>query len=228
MVVDKSVELLEDLVRFLNRKQSFYLKLYDEYVNGDLSDYSHLDDSRKDETDCEGICEDLIECIKAISNEAQYRGFAKKEKLLCTIDGQDEAMYPFDEWLLKVVRLLDDKTIRLAPVEGEGINGAFYTILFRLTWYVNTLRDLATKTEDEYYGGRRTDVMPYYIGESKLKETSRMKEGVGSMNKNSVLTSKPVNDSISINNSIVETFNSSIGMFINTNNKLVIHAKKID
>ena len=167
MVLDKSIETLEDLVRFLNRKQSFYFKLYDRYLEGD---HNRLDDSRKHEADCNAVCDDIVECIKAISEEAQDRGIAKKAKMLCTLDGQDEERCILDEWLLKVVRLLDDEANwnrMLAPVEGKDMNNAFDAILFRLTWIANFLKELSTKTEQEYYGGRRTDVMPYYIGESK-------------------------------------------------------------
>lgn len=167
MVLDKSIEALEDLVRFLNRKQSFYFKLYDRYLEGD---YDRLDDSRKYEADCNAVCDDIVECIKAISDEAQIRGVAKKPKVLCALDGQDEEKYILDEWLLKVVRLLDSESNwnrMLAPVEGKDMNNAFDVILFRLTWIANFLKELSTKTEQEYYGGRRTDVMPYYIGESK-------------------------------------------------------------
>lgn len=170
MVLDKSIETLEDLVRFLNRKQSFYFKLYGRYLEGD---HNLLDDSRKHEADCDSVCDDIVECIKAVSDEAQIRGVAKKPKVLCTLDGQDEEKYILDEWLLKVVRLLDDKANwnrMLAPVEGKDMNNAFDAILFRLTYVANFLKELSTKTEQEYYGGRRTDVMPYYIGESKLKE----------------------------------------------------------
>ena len=167
MVLDNSIETLEDLVRFLNRKQSFYFKLYDRYLEGD---HNRLDDSRKHEADCNAVCDDIVECIKAISEEAQDRGIAKKAKMLCTLDGQDEERCILDEWLLKVVRLLDDEANwnrMLAPVEGKDMNNAFDAILFRLTWIANFLKELSTKTEQEYYGGRRTDVMPYYIGESK-------------------------------------------------------------
>lgn len=170
MVLDKSIETLEDLVRFLNRKQSFYFKLYDRYLEGD---YDRLDDSRKHEADCNAVCDDIVECVKAISDEAQIRGVAKKPKVLCTLDGRGEEKYILDEWLLKVVRLLDDEANwnrMLAPVEGKDMNDAFDAILFRLTYVANFLKELSTKTEQEYYGGRRTDVMPYYIGESKLKE----------------------------------------------------------
>lgn len=167
MVLDKSIETLEDLVRFLNRKQSFYFKLYGRYLEGD---HNRLDDSHKHEADCNAVCDDIVECIKAISDEAQIRGIAKKPKVLCTLDGQDEEKYILDEWLLKVVRLLDSESNwnrMLAPIEGEDMNNAFDVILFRLTWIANFLKELSTKTEQEYYGGRRTDVMPYYIGESK-------------------------------------------------------------
>lgn len=170
MVLDKSIETLEDLVRFLNRKQSFYFKLYDRYLEGD---HNLLDDSRKHEADCNAVCDDIVECIKAISDEAQIRGVAKKPKVLCTLDGQDEEKYILDEWLLKVVRLLDSESNwnrMLAPIEGEDMNNVFYAILFRLTYVANSLKELSNKTEDEYYGGRRTDAMPYYIGESKLNE----------------------------------------------------------
>lgn len=179
MVLDKSIETLEDLVRFLNRKQSFYFKLYDRYLEGD---HNRLDDSRKHEADCDAVCDDIVECIKAISDEAQIRGVAKKPKVLCTLDGQDEEKYILDEWLLKVVRLLDNEANwnrMLAPVEGKDMNNAFDAILFRLTWIANFLKELSTKTEDGYYGGRRTDVMPYYIGESRsknLRDSKRMNE----------------------------------------------------
>lgn len=179
MVLDKSIETLEDLVRFLNRKQSFYFKLYDRYLEGD---HNLLDDSRKHEADCNAVCDDIVECIKAISDEAQIRGVAKKPKVLCTLDGQDEEKYILDEWLLKVVRLLDSESNwnrMLAPVEGKDMNNAFDAILFRLTWIANFLKELSTKTEDGYYGGRRTDAMPYYIGESRsknLRDSKRMNE----------------------------------------------------
>ena len=179
MVLDKSIETLEDLVRFLNRKQGFYFKLYDRYLEGD---HNRLDDSRKHEADCNAVCDDIVECIKAISDEAQIRGVAKKPKVLCTLDGQDEEKYILDEWLLKVVRLLDNEANwnrMLAPVEGKDMNNAFDAILFRLTWIANFLKELSTKTEQEYYGGRRTDVMPYYIGESRsknLRDSKRMNE----------------------------------------------------
>lgn len=175
MVLDKSIETLEDLVRFLNKKQSFYFKLYDKYLEGD---YNRLDDSRKHEADCNAVCDDIVECIKAISDEAQIRGIAKKPKVLCTLNGQDEEKFILDEWLLKVVRLLDSESNwnrMLAPIEGEDMNNAFYAILFRLTYVANSLKELSNKTEQEYYGGRRTDVMPYYIGESKLKEAGTTK-----------------------------------------------------
>ena len=179
MVLDKSIETLEDLVRFLNRKQSFYFKLYDRYLEGD---HSRLDDSRKHEADCNAVCDDIVECIKAISDEAQIRGVAKKPKVLCTLDGQDEERCILDEWLLKVVRLLDNEANwnrMLAPVEGKDMNNAFDAILFRLTWIANFLDEISAKTEDEYYGGRRTDVTPYYIGEShskNLRDSKRMNE----------------------------------------------------
>ena len=175
MVLDKSIETLEDLVRFLNRKQSFYFKLYDRYLEGD---HNRLDDSRKHEADCNAVCDDIVECIKAISEEAQDRGIAKKAKVLCTLDGQDEERCILDEWLLKVVRLLDNEANwnrMLTPVEGKDMNNAFDAILFRLTWIANFLKELSTKTEDGYYGGRRTDVMPYYIGESGIKEAETTK-----------------------------------------------------
>ena len=179
MVLGKSIETLEDLVRFLNRKQSFYFKLYDRYLEGD---HSRLDDSRKHEADCNAVCDDIVECIKAISDEAQIRGVAKKPKVLCTLDGQDEERCILDEWLLKVVRLLDNEANwnrMLAPVEGKDMNNAFDAILFRLTWIANFLDEISAKTEDEYYGGRRTDVTPYYIGEShskNLRDSKRMNE----------------------------------------------------
>ena len=179
MVLDKSIETLEDLVRFLNRKQSFYFKLYDRYLEGD---HNRLDDSRKHEADCNAVCDDIVECIKAISDEAQDRGIAKKAKVLCTLDGQDEERCILDEWLLKVVRLLDNEANwnrMLVPVEGKDMNNAFDAILFRLTWIANFLKELSTKTEDGYYGGRRTDAMPYYIGESRsknLRDSKRMNE----------------------------------------------------
>ena len=147
MVLDKSIETLEDLVRFLNRKQSFYFKLYDRYLEGD---YDRLDDSRKYEADCNAVCDDIVECIKAISDEAQIRGVAKKVKVLCTLDGRGEEKYILDEWLLKVVRLLDDEANwnrMLAPVEGKDMNDAFDAILFRLTYVANFLKELSTKTE---------------------------------------------------------------------------------
>lgn len=149
MVLDKSIETLEDLVRFLNRKQSFYFKLYDKYLEGD---YDRLDDSRKHEADCDSVCDDIVECIKAISDEAQVRGIAKKPKVLCTLDGQDEEKYILDEWLLKVVRLLDSElnwNRMLAPVEGKDMNNAFDAILFRLTYVANFLKELSTKTKSE-------------------------------------------------------------------------------
>ena len=197
MVLDKSIETLEDLVRFLNRKQSFYFKLYDRYLEGD---HNRLDDSRKHEADCNAVCDDIVECIKAISDEAQIRGIAKKPKVLCTLNGQDEEKFILDEWLLKVVRLLDSESNwnrMLAPIEGEDMNNAFYVILFRLTYVANFLKELSTKTEQEYYGGRRTDVMPYYIGESKLKEgLGSLGKGFGQglFDKDSVLTSKSEDD----------------------------------
>lgn len=147
MVLDKSIEVLEDLVRFLNRKQSFYFKLYDRYLEGD---HNRLDDSRKHEADCDSVCDDIVECIKAISDEAQIRGIAKKPKVLYTLDGQDEEKYILDEWLLKVVRLLDSESNwnrMLAPVEGKDMNNAFYAILFRLTYVANFLKELSNKTE---------------------------------------------------------------------------------
>ena len=179
MVLDKSIEILEELVRFLNRKQSFYFKLYDRYLEGD---HNRLDDSRKHEADCNAVCDDIVECIKASSEEAEDRGIAKKAKVLCTLDGQDEESCILDEWLLKVVRLLDNEANwnrMLAPVEGKDMNNAFDAILFRLTWIANFLKELSTNTEQEYYGGRRTDVMPYYIGESRsknLRDSKRMNE----------------------------------------------------
>ena len=194
MVLDKSIETLEDLVRFLNRKQSFYFKLYDRYLEGD---HNRLDDSRKHEADCNAVCDDIVECIKAISDEAQVRGISKKVKVLCTLDGQGEERCILDEWLLKVVRLLDDEANwnrMLSPVEGKDMNNAFDAILFRLTWIANFLKELSTKTEDEYYGGRRTDTMPYYIGESKLKEGLGRGFGQGLFDKDSVLTSKSKDD----------------------------------
>lgn len=174
MVLDKSIETLEDLVRFLNRKQSFYFKLYDRYLEGD---YDRLDDSRKYEADCNAVCDDIVECIKAISDEAQIRGIAKKVKVLCALDGRGEEKYILDEWLLKVVRLLDDEANwnrMLAPIEGKDMNDAFDAILFRLTYVANFLKKLSNKTEQEYYGGRSTDVMPYYIGESKFSKSKKI------------------------------------------------------
>ena len=181
MVLDKSIEALEDLVRFLNRKQSFYFKLYGRYLEGD---YDRLDDSRKYEADCNAVCDDIVECIKAISDEAQIRGVAKKPKVLCTLDGQDEEKYILDEWLLKVVRLLDDKVNwnrMLAPVEGKDMNNAFYAILFRLTYVANFLKELSNKTESMRESSlKETEITKYmaccYDPEDYFEETNYIDE----------------------------------------------------
>lgn len=175
MVIDEMIETLKDMGRFLyttttRRLEKLYNDCHEE--SGRQEDYS-LDSSVWDATDTEYedpldvIVSELIEILNFIRNEVD-----DKPKLLLNFETMEEEKVPLRDWLDELSSALVDKPYELIQnykVSDYTTSIYEWPICCRLAWYKNYLLELVKKTPEGFYG-RRTDVMPYHLGENKLKE----------------------------------------------------------
>lgn len=151
MVQRKLLEYAEDLKRFcVNHK---WAKFYKDYQDGD-EDLALRDSYYKNSYDdykaaARDLCYEIIEYFDLLWNE-----LPDKDLYL-----EDEKQNP-KTWLDGVSKTLQATVSDMK--EGPELFGFLLKGAQMLAW----IKEAATKTDEQFYGGRRTDVMPYYLGES--------------------------------------------------------------
>lgn len=154
MVQGKLLEYAEDLKRFcVNHK---WAKFFRDYEDGDegLAKYEDFyKNSYDDYKDAaRGLCYEIIEYFDLLWNQ-----LPDKDLYL-----EDEKQNPRN-WLDGVSKILQTTVSDMK--EGPELFGFLLKGSQMLAW----IKEAATKTDEQFYGGRRTDVMPHYLGESTEK-----------------------------------------------------------
>ena len=155
MVVDKLFEFIEDIERFcVNHRWS---RFFNDWETGDES----LDEYAMIYKNC---CNDIDE-EKDAANDIFIELTDYMDCLYNYIDVDcvkllDDEKQNARKWLDKVEKVIGSCVFSL---KGNDLKG----FLIKGYQMCHLIKEAATKTPDEYYGGRRTDVMPYYIGENK-------------------------------------------------------------
>lgn len=155
MVVDKLFEFIEDIERFcVNHRWS---RFFNDWETGDeaLDEYAMIyknccNDVDEEKDAANDIFTELTEYMDCLYNyiDVDY------VKLL------DDEKQNARKWLDKVEKVIGSCVFSL---KGNDLKG----FLIKGYQMCHLIKEAAVKTPDEYYGGRRTDVMPYYIGENK-------------------------------------------------------------
>lgn len=155
MVVDKLFEFIEDIERFcVNHRWS---RFFNDWETGDeaLDEYAMIyknccNDVDEEKDAANDIFTELTEYMDCLYNyiDDDY------VKLL------DDEKQNARKWLDKVEKVIGSCVFSL---KGNDLKG----FLIKGYQMCHLIKEAAVKTPDEYYGGRRTDVMPYYIGENK-------------------------------------------------------------
>lgn len=158
MVVDKLFEFIEDIERFcVNHRWS---RFFNDWETGDeaLDEYAMIyknccNDIDEEKDAANDIFTELTEYIDCLYNyiDDDY------VKLL------DDEKQNARKWLDKVEKVIGSCVFSL---KGNDLKG----FLIKGYQMCHLIKEAAVKTPDEYYGGRRTDVMPYYIGESTMNK----------------------------------------------------------
>lgn len=158
MVVDKLFEFIEDIERFcVNHKWS---RFFNDWETGDeaLDEYAMIyknccNDVDEEKDAANDIFTELTEYMDCLYNyiDDDY------VKLL------DDEKQNARKWLDKVEKVIGSCVFSL---KGNDLKG----FLIKGYQMCHLIKEAAVKTPDEYYGGRRTDVMPYYIGESTMNK----------------------------------------------------------
>lgn len=154
MVQGKLLEYAEDLKRFcVNHK---WAKFFRDYEDGDegLAKYEDFyknsyDDYKEAARD---LCYEIIEYFDLLWNQ-----LPDKDLYL-----EDEKQNP-RSWLDGVSKTLQTTVSDMK--EGPELFGFLLKGSQMLAW----IKEAAIKTDEQFYGGRRTDTMPYYLGESTEK-----------------------------------------------------------
>ena len=155
MVVDKLLEFIEDIERFcVNHRWS---RFFNDWETGDeaLDEYAMI---------YKNCCNDIDE-EKDAANDIFIELTDYMDCLYNYIDVDcvkllDDEKQNARKWLDKVEKVIGSCVFSL---KGNDLKG----FLIKGYQMCHLIKEAATKTPDEYYGGRRTDVMPYYIGENK-------------------------------------------------------------
>lgn len=155
MVVEKLFEFIEDIERFcVNHKWS---RFFNDWETGDevLDDYAMI---------YKNCCNDVDE-EKDAANDIFTELTQYMDCLYNYIDDDcvkvlDDEKQNARKWLDKVENIIGSCVFSL---KGNDLKG----FLIKGYQMCHLIKEAAVKTSDEYYGGRRTDVMPYYLGESK-------------------------------------------------------------
>lgn len=158
MVVDKLFEFIEDIERFcINHRWS---RFFNDWETGDeaLDEYAMIyknccNDVDEEKDAANDIFTELTEYMDCLYNyiDDDY------VKLL------DDEKQNARKWLDKVEKVIGSCVFSL---KGNDLKG----FLIKGYQMCHLIKEAAVKTPDEYYGGRRTDVMPYYIGESTMNK----------------------------------------------------------
>lgn len=158
MVIDKLLEYFQDLKRYYDDKK--WGKFYDNYRN-DPAEYEMYDiyfhNSYDDyEEAARDLCSEIREYMDLVWNEIP------EDQVKLFDDGEKHNVR---EWLDETSRMFWNKLDNLTERETYGFLLQGYKML---KWIENAGR----KTPDEFYGKYTGGQMPYYLGESKLNETS--------------------------------------------------------
>lgn len=152
------LEYFQDLKRYYDDKK--WGKFYDNYRNDPeeyegYSNYFHnsYDDYEEAARD---LCSEIREYMDLVWNEIP------EDQVKLFDDGEKHNVR---EWLDETSRMFWNKLDNLTERETYGFLLQGYKML---KWIENAGR----KTPDEFYGKYTGGQMPYYLGESKLKETS--------------------------------------------------------
>lgn len=158
MVVDKLFEFIEDIERFcINHRWS---RFFNDWETGDEA----LDEYAMTYKNC---CNDVDE-EKDAANDIFTELTEYMDCLYNYIDDDyvkllDDEKQNARKWLDKVEKVIGSCVFSL---KGNDLKG----FLIKGYQMCHLIKEAAVKTPDEYYGGRRTDVMPYYIGESTMNK----------------------------------------------------------
>lgn len=155
MVVDKLFEFIEDIERFcVNHRWS---RFFNDWESGDeaLDEYAMI---------YKNCCNDVDE-EKDAANDifielTQYMDCLYNYIDVDCVKVLDDEKQNARKWLDKVEKVIGSCVFSL---KGNDLKG----FLIKSYQMCHLIKEAAVKTPDEYYGGRRTDVMPYYIGENK-------------------------------------------------------------
>lgn len=181
MVVDKLFEFIEDIERFcVNHRWS---RFFNDWETGDeaLDEYAMIyknccNDVDEEKDAANDIFTELTEYMDCLYNyiDDDY------VKLL------DDEKQNARKWLDKVEKVIGSCVFSL---KGNDLKG----FLIKGYQMCHLIKEAAVKTPDEYYGGRRTDVMPYYIGENKNQLFNNIlnEDNMGKLNEKRIELSNP-------------------------------------
>lgn len=155
MVVDKIFEFIEDIERFcVNHRWS---RFFNDWETGDeaLDEYAMIyknccNDVDEEKDAANDIFTELTEYMDCLYNYIDVD----------CVKVLDDEKQNARKWLDKVEKVIGSCVFSL---KGNDLKG----FLIKGYQMCHLIKEAAVKTPDEYYGGRRTDVMPYYIGEGK-------------------------------------------------------------
>lgn len=155
MVVDKLFEFIEDIERFcVNHRWS---RFFNDWETGDeaLDEYAVIyknccNDVDEEKDAANDIFTELTEYMDCLYNYIDVD----------CVKVLDDEKQNARKWLDKVEKVIGSCVFSL---KGNDLKG----FLIKGYQMCHLIKEAAVKTPDEYYGGRRTDVMPYYIGEGK-------------------------------------------------------------
>lgn len=157
MVIDKMLEYFQDLKRYYDDKK--WGKFYDNYRNDPeeyegYSNYFHnsYDDYEEAARD---LCSEIREYMDLVWNEIP------EDQVKLFDDGEKHNVR---EWLDETSRMFWNKLDNLTERETYGFLLQGYKML---KWIENAGR----KTPDEFYGKYTGGQMPYYLGESRSKNS---------------------------------------------------------
>lgn len=180
MVVDKLFEFIEDIERFcINHRWS---RFFNDWESGDeaLDEYAMIyknccNDVDEEKDAANDIFTELTEYMDCLYNYIDVD----------CVKVLDDEKQNARKWLDKVEKVIGSCVFSL---KGNDLKG----FLIKGYQMCHLIKEAAVKTPDEYYGGRRTDVMPYYIGENKKQVFDNiLNESAGKLNEKRIELSSP-------------------------------------
>lgn len=181
MVVDKLFEFIEDIERFcVNHRWS---RFFNDWETGDeaLDEYAMIyknccNDIDEEKDAANDIFTELTEYMDCLYN------YIDDDYVKLLEDEKQNAR----KWLDKVEKVIGSCVFSL---KGNDLKG----FLIKGYQMCHLIKEAAVKTPDEYYGSRRTDVMPYYIGENKNQLFNNIlnEDNMGKLNEKRIELSNP-------------------------------------